>query len=188
MLDKNIEVRVQNRDSGTVGYTVPDLGIHRTFQSGETKVVTVDEMRKLSYLPGGRTIIKNYLLIHNVELVKELLGNVEPEYTYSGAEIKDLLLNGSLDALKDCLDFAPQGVIELVKKFAVDLKINDIAKRKAIQEATGFNIDSMITFKEEDEVAQPKPEKKRRTSTNTKKETKTSSRRTTTPKYTPIDE
>lgn len=181
MLDKNLEIRVQNRDSGTVGYTVPDLGIHRTFTSGEIKTVTVDEIRKLSYLPGGKSIIKNYLLIKNKELVNELLGEVEPEYAYSGNEVRNLLLNGSLDELKDCLDFAPQGVIELIKKFAVDLKINDIAKRQAIQEATGFNINSMIDLKQEDEKIEQTPKKERRVNKTTTNTT-TRTRRTVVPK------
>ena len=31
-------------------------------------------------------------------------------------EIKELLTKGTLDQLKDCLDFAPEGVIELLKR------------------------------------------------------------------------
>ena len=53
MLDKNLMVKVTNRDNGTVGYTIPDLGnLHRTFQSGETKEISMDELRKLSHIIG----------------------------------------------------------------------------------------------------------------------------------------
>ena len=49
----------------------------------------------------------------------------------------------------DCLDFAPEGVIELVKKYAVELKVNDIQKRQAILDKTGFNVTSAIEINEE---------------------------------------
>ena len=64
-------------------------------------------------------------------------------------DIKNILLAGSLDQLKDCLDFAPLGVIELVKSLAVELKINDLAKRQYILEKTGFNVTNAIIVNEE---------------------------------------
>ena len=59
-------------------------------------------------------------------------------------DIKTLLLSGSLEQLQDCLDFAPSGVIDLVKDYAVKLEINDISKRNAILTATGFNVTRAI--------------------------------------------
>ena len=120
MLDKNTLIKVTNRDNGSVGYAIPDLGnLQRRFEAGETKEVTMEELRKLSYTIGGNVILKEYLLIHNKEAVEELLGTVEPEYYYEEEDVKNLLEKGTLDELKDCLDFAPEGTIELVKKVAV---------------------------------------------------------------------
>ena len=86
MLDKNTLVKVTNRDNGSVGYSIPDLGnLQRRFEAGETKEVTMEELRKLSYTIGGNVILKEYLLIHNKEAVEELLGTVEPEYYYEEA-------------------------------------------------------------------------------------------------------
>lgn len=151
MIENNVTVKVTNRDNGSVGYSVPDLGVHRTFQPRETKEISAEELRKLSYLPGGDIIIKDYLIIHNEELLNELLGSVEPEYYYSEAEVKTLLLSGSLEQLQDCLDFAPNGVIDLIKDLAVTLKIDNMSKRKAIQEKTGFNVTRAIEINEETE-------------------------------------
>ena len=78
-----------------------------------------------------------------------LLGKVEPEYDYTPTDIKNLLLNGSLDELLDCLDFAPEGVIEIVKDLAVELPLNDVAKREAILNKTGFNVTNAIEIKKE---------------------------------------
>ena len=60
MLENNRMIRVTNRDNGSVGYTIPDMGnLHRNFQSGESKEVTMEELRKLVWLPGGQYILEN---------------------------------------------------------------------------------------------------------------------------------
>ena len=157
MIDKNILVKVTNRDNGSVGYTIPDLGnLSRKFASGETKEITVEELQKLSYLPGGEDLLRNYLIIDNKAVVDELLNGVEPEYFYTEEDVKNLLLNGSLDALKDCIDFAPTGTVDLVKQLAVDLKIADVYKRKAILDMTGFDVTKAIEVNEETADENPK--------------------------------
>lgn len=149
-IDNKEKIQVTNRFNGSVGYTIRDLNnLSRVFAPGETKEITMEELRKLSWENGGRTLINDYLIIHNEKALKEILGQPEPEYFYTEKEVKDLLLNKSLDALKDCLDFAPQGTIDLVKKVAVELPLNDVAKRKAILDMTGFNVTSAIEINEE---------------------------------------
>ena len=151
MIEKDTLIKVKNRDNGTVGYTIPELGnLHRSFSKGETKEITMDELRKLSYISGGKILLQNYLIVQNQDALKELLSDdVEPEYYYGEEEIKKLLLTGSNDQLLDCLEFAPEGVIGLVKDLAVSLKINDISKRNIILEKTGFNVTNAITINEE---------------------------------------
>lgn len=151
MIEKDTLIKVKNRDSGTVGYTIPELGnLHRSFSKGETKEIPMDELRKLSYISGGKILLQNYLIVQNQDALKELLSDdVEPEYYYGEEEIKKLLLTGSNDQLLDCLEFAPEGVIGLVKDLAVSLKINDISKRNIILEKTGFNVTNAIAINEE---------------------------------------
>lgn len=181
MLDKNTLVKVTNRDNGSVGYSIPDLGnLQRRFEAGETKEVTAEELRKLSYSLGGKVILDEYLIIHDKDLVAELLGEVEPEYYFEENDVKELLEKGSLDALKDCLDFAPEGTIELVKKVAVDTELNDIKKREAIQASTGFNVTSAIEVNKETSEEKTEETKVRRTATTTAEPT-TSGRRTAAP-------
>lgn len=184
--DKEI-IKVRNRDNGTVGYTIPDLGnLHRNFQSGEVKKVTMEELRKLSYIPGGEAILRDYLVIEdNNEAIAELLGEVELEYTYTEEDVEKLLKYGSLEEFLDCLDFAPQGVIELVKHLAVKFEVNDIAKRQAILEKTGFNVTNAIMINHETEKVGEEPVKTRRATTTVKDKqvTTTGATRRTTPKY-----
>ena len=123
--------------------------------------------------------------IHNEELLKELLGEVEPEYYYSEDEVKTLLLSGSLEQLQDCLEFAPNGVIDLIKSLAVSLKIDNVSKRKAIQEKTGFNVTRAIEINEETEEEETSKENnqgRRAAPISTKKED-APQRRSAPPKY-----
>ena len=81
MIDEKKMIKVQNRDFGSVGYTIPDLNnLHRTFQPNEIKVISYDELFKLSQVPGGEYIISNFLIIYDQEAIKELLGIIQPEY------------------------------------------------------------------------------------------------------------
>lgn len=152
MLDKNTMIKVTNRSNGIVVYQIPDLGnLVRRFVKGETKEVSFEELQKLSYIPGGKVLLSENLILDNKSAIAELLGKVEPEYNYTEAQIKELLIKGSLDAFLDCLDFAPEGVLELVKDLAVTLKINDIAKRDAIKKKLHFDVTKAIEINEESE-------------------------------------
>lgn len=184
MIDKTELIKVTNKGRGITGYVIPDLGnLYREFMPGETKEITMDELRKLSYIPGGKAMLKNYLLIQNEEAVAELLNEVQPEYYYTAEDVKDLLLNGSLDALKDCLDYAPAGTLDLVKKLAVELELNDVKKRDAIREMLGFNVTKAIEIEKEtnaEEEKQPAKPARRVAATATT----TTGRRTASPTVT----
>ena len=182
MIDEKKIVRVTNRDNGHVGYKIPDMNnLVRDFSANETKNITVEELKKLAYISGGPTLIRDYLIIDDAEVVKEVLGEVEPEYYYTENDVKNLLLTGSLDALKDCLEFAPKGTIDLVKKLAIEMPLNDIAKRKAILEMTGFNVDAAIMVNEETKEESDNTQRVRRISEPVKEEVKSTGRRTAAP-------
>jgi hypothetical protein len=78
--------------------------------------------------------------------------NPQPEYYMSEQQIKDVMLNGSLDAFLDCLDFAPPGVQDLIRQYAVSLPLTDLYKRKALKEKTGFDVDKAIALAEADKA------------------------------------
>ena len=147
-IDKTAKIEVINKFSGTVGYEVPDLGVYRNFQPREKKEITIDELERLSYIPGGMTILKEYLEIADKNIAEKILnGKLEPEYFYTEADIKQLMTTGSMDEFLDCLDFAPLAVQELIKDMAVNLPLNDIAKREAIKEKLDFDVSRAIEIK-----------------------------------------
>lgn len=182
MIDEKKIVRVTNRDNGHVGYRIPDMNnLVRDFSANETKNITVEELKKLAYISGGPTLIRDYLVIEDPEVVEEILGDVEPEYYYNEEDVKKLLLNGSLDELKDCIEFAPKGTVDLVKQLAVELPVNDVTKRKAILDMTGFNVDAAIMINEETKDEMEDTQKVRRVNEPIKEEVKSTGRRTAAP-------
>ena len=147
-MDKNKMVKVINKFNGIVGYEVPELGVNRTFYPRENKNISYDELEKLSYLPGGFSILRNYLEITDEEVIMELFNiKPEPEYHYSEDDVKKLLITGSLDQFLDCLDFAPPVIIDMIKDMAVTLPLNDMAKRDAIKDKIGFDVTKAIEIK-----------------------------------------
>lgn len=141
-------VKVINKFNGIVGYEVPELGVNRTFYPRESKNISYDELEKLSYLPGGSSILRNYLEITDEEVIMELFNiKPEPEYHYSEDDVKKLLITGSLDQFLDCLDFAPPVIIDMIKDMAVTLPLNDMAKREAIKDKIGFDVTKAIEIK-----------------------------------------
>ena len=187
MLEKNTIIKVTNRDNGVVGYSIPEMGIRRLFQKGEIKEITMEELRKLSYRPGGQVILNECLIVHSEEALKELNPDYEPEYFYTEKEVEELLLKGTQAQFLDCLDFAPEGVINLIKDMAVKLEINDLAKREAIMAKTGFNVTRAIEInRESKEVDEVEETKKRRAAapSTTVSEPEAVGRRASAPKYT----
>lgn len=147
-MDKQTLVKVINKYSGVVGYSIPDLMLHRNFYPNETKEITYDELEKLSYQPGGEVILKEYLEIADPEVANMILNkNPEPEYYYSEEDVKRLMTTGSLDEFLDCLDFAPNVILDMVKTLAVDLPLNDVAKRQAIKQKLNFDVTKAIEIK-----------------------------------------
>ena len=182
MIDEKKIVRVTNRDNGHVGYRIPDMNnLVRDFSANETKNITVEELKKLAYISGGPTLIRDYLVIEDPEVVEEILGDVEPEYYYNEEDVKKLLLNGSLDELKDFIEFAPKGTVDLVKQLAVELPVNDVTKRKAILDMTGFNVDAAIMINEETKDEMEDTQRVRRVNEPVKEEVKSTGRRTAAP-------
>ena len=70
----------------------------------------------------------------------------------SEEDIIDLIQNGSYDSFLDALDFAPEGVIDLIKHYAVSLPCNDSSKREALRTKLGQNIEAALKIKREAET------------------------------------
>lgn len=178
---------VKNRSASMVIYKIPEMGIRRELIPGRTIQVSFDELQKLTFTPGGNEMLAQFLQVQEVEAVEALGIHAEPEYNMSEQQIIELLEHGSLDAFLDCLDFAPTGVIDLVKRFAVTVPLTDYQKRKALKQKTGFDVDAAIKNLEA-EKAEEAPDTTtnttgRRTQVKPAEEVVTPGRRTSGSKY-----
>lgn len=180
---------VKNRSGSHVIYSIPELNIRRSFAPSETKKITYEELEKLTYQPGGMALLANYLQISDIATVNNLNMRVEPEYYMNEAEVINLLKNGSIEAFLDALDFAPEGVIDLIKRFSISLPLMDIQKRDALKNKIGLDVtkalENIQAEKEDDEKKETIDDsnhgpKQRRVK---QEESAAPQRRTTAPKY-----
>ena len=171
---------------------MPEIGVKsRDFQPGETKKITYAELEGLSYLPGGDVIIREYLQIKDPEVKEALVGETEPEYNMTAEDVKNLILNGSHDEWLDALDFAPEGVIDLIKALSVELPLTDTRKMEAFKQKKGTDLARMIRAKQEEEAeraamqakAESEPATRRRTQPQEESATQNPARRTSGSKY-----
>ena len=147
---------VKNRSAGMVVYKIPEDGIRREFMPGETKKVKFSELEKLSYQPGGVALMTHFLQVKADAAIKELNIHTEPEYFMDEAKIKEVMVKGSTEAFMDMMDFAPVGVIDLIKKYAVELPLESTPKIEYLKQKTGFDLVKALANikaeKEEDEA------------------------------------
>lgn len=189
MLENTDKVRVENRSRAIVAYRVPESNVIRRFVANETKEVSMGELRQAIQIPGTYRLIESNLIIHSQEAVKELLPHAEPEYFYNAKDVNFLLEKGSCDQLRDALDFAPPGVIDLIKDQAVKTELNDVRKREIILEQTGFDVTKAIEIRHLSEASNEAPVKVRRVGVSEDAQTTQPDapvRRTAAPKYTVV--
>lgn len=62
------------------------------------------------------------------------------EYFWQNEEIKACILEDDLELFKETLDYAPAGVIDLIKTISWKLPLSDLNKIAAIRDKTGFDV------------------------------------------------
>ena len=167
MEDKNRKVQVKNRSAAVVILAIPNRHIRFELQPGQVITsLTFSDLEEFSYQPGGDAILREYLQLSEVEVKDLSLGEPQPEYYYSEADVQKLMKTGSIDEFLDCLDFAPEGIIDLIKQYAVSLPLTDTRKLDALKEKTGFDaaaaIENLKKEKEEENngAVEAKPERR----------------------------
>lgn len=157
MLEDKELVEVRNLVDHMVVYKIDELNRRVVFNPFETKKVPVDELRRLNYQHGGQILLHNYLCVLNDELRQEF--GIDPtmvEYDWTIKDIDAALTSSPIDELLDALEFGPEGIKNMLVDRAVQLKIPDTNRRKAIQEITGVDVNNMINFKEQAETDEKK--------------------------------
>ena len=65
--------------------------------------------------------------------------NTNPEYWYDENDIKTILQGNNIELFEDAMDYAPEGMIDLIKDLAVSLPVTDNRKLEIIKKKTGFD-------------------------------------------------
>lgn len=132
-------MKVYNRSDSVVSYSLPELRVRRVFNLGECKELEPAEMEALWQTDGGQILIKQHLCVDDKEWVSAHW-DAPIEYFWKDEDIKICLTEDSIDLFRETLEYAPEGVIDLIKNYAWRLPIHDLNKIEAIKEATGFDV------------------------------------------------
>lgn len=176
-------IEITNLLDCTCGYIVDLTGVRRILPPHASFKVKASELRELFYQRGGQELLHNYIRVGNNALAQEFGVDVDntPEYNWGRKDVIDALNNPDIDVLLDALDFAPDGIKQLIADVAVETEVADVNKRKAISDKLGIDVDAMITNKhlavQETEEKEEKPARRRtaakKTTTSTRRVKKT---------------
>lgn len=176
MTEKYVQVR--NLSGQPVTMVLPDEHVRIVFGPTEEKAVSVDTLKKVYARSGGDALFQNFLAIQDKDLALEFgvtEDALEHEYTWTKDDVIKLLETGSLDELKDALEFAPEGISDLIVEVAVATRLSDVNKRNTISEFTGRDVNAMIQNQIELErqlgVDQKEVKRERRVKTTTETNT-----------------
>lgn len=166
-------IEITNLLDCTCGYIVDLTGVRRILPPHASFKVKASELRELFYQRGGQELLHNYIRVGNKALAQEFGVDVDntPEYNWGRKDVIDALNNPDIDILLDALDFAPDGIKQLIADVAVETEVADVNKRKAISDKLGIDVDAMITNKhlavQETEEKEEKPARRRTAAKNT---------------------
>lgn len=165
------KIRVYNRSNSIVFYQDEDNNKHRSWEPTSNgkesyKDLDFEEIERMVNTRGGRVLFEQYLLIKEPEICSRLDLDCPDEYFYDTNKVIQILENGSENDLINMLDNAPDGVKDLIKQAAIEIKLDSSRKRQIIKDKLNFDInfaidsevefDSKISMTDIDENSKPK--------------------------------
>lgn len=165
IVNDTTQVPVRNMVDHKVVYVIPEQNRRVVFEPFQEKKISAGELRALNYSTGGQVLLHNYLCVLSKDMRIEFnIPEDQVEYDWTLKDIHRVLedLSTPIEELEDALDFAPEGIRELIVDCAVKWRIPDSNRRKVISRMTGSNIDKMIEFAEATEDAAEQPVRRAR--------------------------
>ena len=191
MVNKEKRVKVVNRASGSLAYKIDTLRVTRHWRKpGDYLNISIAELLELKTVRGGQSLLKNYVIIEDKEALSVLFPDqeLEPEYNYGLKEIETLLYEADTEQLLDALDFAPKGVLDLIKAKSAEKLPNTTAKIEAINKKFKIDLNKVNELYQEKEILEEKPKQTRRRRTTPIVETKEQKQESSLPKYKVVKE
>lgn len=152
-------MNVINRSDGNVVYSLPELNIRRVFVPGESKDLSEQELNALWQIDGGASLLRNELMVQDEEWVKKMMPYAPIEYFWLVSDVDKCILEDSLELFKETLEYAPTGVIDLIKARAWQLPMTDLNKMDALKQKTGFDTLKAIEVMKKPEGTAPTAQK-----------------------------
>lgn len=191
MVNKEKRVKVVNRTSGSLAYKIDTLRVTRHWRKpGDYLNISIAELLELKTVRGGQSLLENYVIIEDKEALSVLFPDqeLEPEYNYGLKEIEALLYEADTEQLLDALDFAPKGVLDLIKAKSAEKLPNTTAKIEAINKKFNIDLNKVNELYQEKEILEEKPEPIRRRRTTPIIETGEPKQESSLPKYKVVKE
>ncbi len=191
MENKDRRVKVVNRTGGSLAYKIDTLRVTRHWpRPGDYLNISISELSELRTVPGGNYILKECLIIEDKEALNVLFPDIElePEYNYGLKEVEALLYEADLAQLLDALDFAPKGVLDLIKSKSAEKLPNETAKIEAINKKFKIDLNKVNELHQEKEIKEQTPKQTRRRRTAPIVETKELKQESSLPKYKVVKE
>jgi hypothetical protein len=101
-------------------------------------------------------------LVEDKDWVNKNMPNAPIEYFWTTTEIEKCLKEDSVEIFSETLDYAPRGVVDLIKQVAWQLPITDLNKIDVIQQKLGFNVQAAMAVMSTRTAATATPAKKER--------------------------
>ena len=152
-------MKVINRSDGNVVYSLPELNIRRVFVPGESKDLSEQELNALWQIDGGASLRRNELMVQDEEWVNKTMPSAPIEYFWLIDDVDKCILEDSLELFKETLEYAPSGVIDLIKARAWQLPMTDLNKMEALKQKTGFDTLKAIEVMKKPEGTAPTAQK-----------------------------
>lgn len=165
------KIRLRNLTKNPAVYITPATGVRREIPPLGYIEVTAGEIRECSYDSGCSNLLRNYVQVCNPALAREIgVSDETIEYNWGDKEVTEAVTTADMDVLLDALDYAPAGIKQAIVDKAVELEIPDMARREAIEEAMGININRIIENKRlVGQETKPAKAQRRRTAAKTTK-------------------
>lgn len=153
-------VEVFNNTSGVVGFrSESNRKKYRWDKPDSRRKVTLGELKDLVYSSGGFELLKECLLIKDIDVRIELGLPIEKEHILDDNDIVQLLKNGTAEDLENVLSKTNSGIREKTSAIAIELEISDLNKLEIIERYTGVDVLAQIKEKREEKNKKEKADK-----------------------------
>lgn len=143
-------VEVYNNTTGIVSFMAGNKN-YKWDRADVPRKVPLGDIRELMYSAGGEKLLRECLLIKDIDVREELGLPIEKEQILDKNDISQLLSNGTTNELESVISITNDGIKDKIVSTAINEQITDTSKMEVIQKHTGIDVYAAIKEKKEQE-------------------------------------